>query len=333
MLEEFWETYTEGDPDDALAQELRTLLDDEEWAAAHEIYEEKGTEAARDWFDQWPRKQSEEYYPGVFDAELEIPPDPKRIKAEGGRVEYGGGGRIAKALTGMQKKILADISAYTEKTFKDIETLADPTNENYTAVKVVDEDGNEYQFLHNAYAEDAMDAIEEVEYGEWPPKKGPPNPFGNFAVGGKVSKALTALRRARRQLTEGSDPEIESIAREVEQIPGAESLGKRMRLLERVGRKNRYTPLEMDHLWERVMTQFDETLDKVDPEGQAKMREGVGALMEGKPDLPTWSGDLDEGAKRWISAEAESLGLSVDEFLEEAWKLRSRRKPGPIQGI
>ncbi len=262
-------------------------------------------------------------------------PKPKPVKKKGGLVEYAGGGRILKTLTGMQKKILADISEYTEKSFKDIETVPDPGNENLTAVKVVDEDGNELQFLYDNYVEDAMDAIEEVEFNTWPPKAGPPNPFGNFAVGGKVSKAITALRRARRELTEGSDPDYEYIAREIEKIPGAERLGKRMRLLsEPSGRGDRYTPRETEQLWERLMQQFDETMEKVDPEGTAKRREGVAALTEeGARDLPRWSGDLDPGAQKWIAAEAEALDLSVDEFLEEAWKLRSRRKPGPIQGL
>lgn len=263
-------------------------------------------------------------------------PKPKPVKKKGGLVEYAGGGRILKALTGLEKKILADITEYTEKTFKDIETYPDPQNQNLTAVRVIDEDGNELQFLHDNNVEDVLgEGIEEVEYTTWPPKPGPVNPFGNFAVGGKVSKAITALRRARRELTEGSDPDYELIAQQIEKIPGAERLGKRMRLLsERSDRAwTRHTPGEMNKLWERMMQQYDETIETMDPEGAAKIRERVGALVEGRNDLPRWSGDLPEGARKWIAAEAEGLDLSVDEFLEEAWKLRSRRRPGPIQGI
>lgn len=99
LLEEFWDTYYTVDPNDnAVGRELEEMLEPEDWAAAHEIFEEEGPEAARAYFDTWPRKQSEEYYPGPFGAELSEPPDPKRIKARGGRVKYAGGGSVRKAL-------------------------------------------------------------------------------------------------------------------------------------------------------------------------------------------------------------------------------------------
>jgi len=448
LLEEFWETYTEGSPDDALAQELEALLSKEEWAAAHEIYEEKGVEAARDWFDEWPQTQREEYYPGVFDAELEVPPKPKRIKRRGGRVEYAGGGKIRRftrrdvlkggaagatvaglglGKAGVKKGLpevapiaplpdapkwdrlptdskktigtggkgnlratideiielfgepdewlgegdgkttvewdleMEDGSIVTIYDYKDFDSWADEMFYDRKLGKMKWPRGISREELHEQYLLDMQewhvggtkDAIKNLKRivgdmaetdKEYMGRKHPSmfNDEGDlmaeggrveYAGGGKVAAAVKKLRAARRQLTESSDPDIEYIARELESIAGAESLGKRMRHIISEGTNERYTPMEQEHLWERLMQQFDETIEKADPEGAAQMRERVGALVEGRNDLPRWSEDLDEGAKRWIEAEAEGLDLSVDEFLEEAFKQRSKRRPGPIQGI
>jgi hypothetical protein len=437
----------EGDPEDTLAQELRTLLDDEEWAAAHEIYEEKGIEAARDWFDQWPRKQSEEYYPGVFEAELEVPPAPKRVKARGGRVKYAAGGKFRKftrrdflkgtgaattvatlgpGKAGVRKGLPEVAEKAPTPDFERLEPLSEKVigtggrgKLNATLEEIIDifgepddwlyesgdgkttvewdlemddgsivtiydykdfdwwlqdkyntsryrrlPEGRTLDDLHVEYLEtiedwhvggnkNAMEKLKEIvgEKAETDKEflgRKHPGMFNDegdlmaeggrvkYAGGGSVAKAIKKLRAARRHLTEGSDPDIEYVAREIEQIPGAESLGKRMRILGgdhlRETSKARYTPREAEQLWERLMTQFDETLEKMDPEGAVERSELVKGLTEGR-EWPRWSGDLDPGARKWIEAEVRDIDMTVDEFLEEAWKQRTRRKPGPIQGL
>lgn len=256
LLEEFWETYMEGNPEDALAKELETLMTPEEWAAAHEIYESKGTEAARDFFDQWPQKQSEEYYPGVFNAELEVPDDPKRVKA--------GGGAIRKAMSKLQKRILEDFEEYSELKIEVIDTHADPQNPNYIAVRAIDDNGQEHQFLYDTYAEDAMDGIEEMEFTTWPPTVGKPKPLGNFAGGGSVKKALASIKKARYELEESSDPDIDLIARAMMKDPDTKALGRRIMDNERRVADPTMTEKEFGPYYERISRLFDEAIEKLE---------------------------------------------------------------------
>lgn len=256
LLEIFWKTYEKSDPDDLIAEELLHLLDEDEWAAAHEIYEKDGIEAARAHFDSWPQKQSEEYYPGVFNAELEVPPDPKRVKA--------GGGAIRKALSGMQKRIKADYEEYSGRKLEVLDTAPDPRQPQFIAVRAIDDKGNELQFMYNTA--EGLEGIEEVEFTTWPPTVGDDKPLGNFAGGGRVRKALESIKKARYELEENSDPDIDLIARAMMKDPDTKQLGRRIMDNERRVADPTMTQEEFGPYYERISRLFDEAIEKLQKE-------------------------------------------------------------------
>ena len=105
-MEEFWNTYMEGNPEDDLAQYLESKMDPEDFAELHEAYElgdKRRMSLLRDKY----RVFNSEYYPSVVGGEIG-PPSIERIKARGGRIKMAGGGKlrkISKATSGKIKKI------------------------------------------------------------------------------------------------------------------------------------------------------------------------------------------------------------------------------------
>ena len=100
-MEEFWDTYTEGDPEDGLAQFLKNKMDPEDFAELHEAYEMDSEPRMLRLRERY-RVGSREYYPTVVNGEIG-PPPIERIKARGGRINLAGGGSIKKALTALKK--------------------------------------------------------------------------------------------------------------------------------------------------------------------------------------------------------------------------------------
>ena len=127
------------------------------------------------------------------------------------------------------------IEEYTERSVHNVQLKKDPGNPNLYAVRSIDSGSDEVMdWLWDISAEDSMDALEEVEFTQWPPTiNKSPSPLGNYAGGGLVkkavskSRALAALKNAREML-EDSDPDIDSIARLMMKDTDLAPLGRRI---------------------------------------------------------------------------------------------------------
>lgn len=170
---------------------------------------------------------------------------------------------MLKNLSDFEKRVLGDYEAYSERNVAAMETARDPGNENITAVRVIDEDGTEHSFLYDNYADDPMDAIEEVEFESWPPTAGEDKPLGNFAGGGSVKRALEKLKARRFELEESSDPDIDLIAREMMKDPDTKQLGRRLMDNERRVADPTMSFEEAQKYYERISRLFDEAMEKL----------------------------------------------------------------------